>query len=256
MLGEIDVDVILVETVGAGAEHRGEAGAGRRFHREPEFLGDGGVGWMNGHAVLELERADVERVGVAMLGDLGAGDAVAAAALVGMKFSITERFEPRTVARAERSSRTQFTIASAVSQRSTAGGEISIAWRFLPMMRSSDTTSGAPQPCEPCMSPIDLITARSGARRSWHALGGVPTGAVGALYGPDGLTDGHGGTATCAATQLPQTIPIAMMASPSFTTSQSVKIAVISSRSRPGRCPDEAPAASTKRGRPAFGACQ
>jgi hypothetical protein len=109
------------------------------------------------------------------------------------------------------------------------------------------------------MSPIDLITARSGVRRSWHALGGVSglsTGAAGASYGPDGLTDGHGGEATCAATQLPQTIPIAMMASLSFTTSQSVKIAVISSRSRPGRCPDEAPAASTKRGRPAFGACQ
>ena len=85
MLGEVDVDVILVEAVGAGAEHRGEAGAGRRLHGEPEFLGDGGVGRMHGHAVLELERADVERVGVPVLGDLGAGDAVAAAALVGIE---------------------------------------------------------------------------------------------------------------------------------------------------------------------------
>jgi hypothetical protein len=81
-LGEIHMDMILMVPVGAGAEHGGEPGASVLAQAFAKVLGDVGIGQLHHRAVCELERADIDGVGLAMLGKFRADDAIAAAALI------------------------------------------------------------------------------------------------------------------------------------------------------------------------------
>ena len=81
-LDEIEMDVVAVVAVGAWSEHRGEPGAGQAPHLLAERPGDQRVGQVEHRAVAKLDGADIERVALAVLRQLGAGNAVAAAALV------------------------------------------------------------------------------------------------------------------------------------------------------------------------------
>ncbi len=111
-------------------------------------------------------------------------------------------------------------MASAVSQRSVAGGVIAIGIRLFAKMRSSRTISLPPHSPGPEMSPSALKTARSGVRRSRQALG-VVLGLSPSSWGASGALSsagrGRGNGAGCAAAQSPTTIPIAINANPSFT---------------------------------------
>jgi hypothetical protein len=81
-LGEVHMDMILMVPVGAGAEHGGEPGASVLAQAFAKVLGDVGIGQLHHRAVCELERADIDGVGLAMLGKFRADDAIAAAALI------------------------------------------------------------------------------------------------------------------------------------------------------------------------------
>jgi hypothetical protein len=72
--------VVLVIAVGTRTQDRRETGAGALAQAESKILGDLRVGQPEESAVGKLNRADVERIGLAMLGELGAGDPVAATA--------------------------------------------------------------------------------------------------------------------------------------------------------------------------------
>ena len=84
-LGEIEMDVLLVIAVRAGAEHRGKARAGARPDCLAPILGDIHIGQSDRLAVGELERAHVERVGAAVLAQRGGAHAIAAAAFIGIE---------------------------------------------------------------------------------------------------------------------------------------------------------------------------
>ena len=73
--------MVLVVPVRARAEHGREPLAGGMQHALAQSPRHGAVGQRDQAAVGELEGANVERVGAAVLGELGADDAVAAAAL-------------------------------------------------------------------------------------------------------------------------------------------------------------------------------
>src|SRR5919198_6203287 len=81
-LGQVHVNVILVITVGTGAQDGGETGT--RVFPQPfaEVLGHVRIGQLHHCASGEFERADVERVRSAVLGKSRADDAIAAAAII------------------------------------------------------------------------------------------------------------------------------------------------------------------------------
>src|SRR5580693_6936872 len=63
-LRKIDVNVILVKAVRTRSKHRREAGAGCGAHGETEFLRGGDVARVKHMAIVEAQRADIERVGL------------------------------------------------------------------------------------------------------------------------------------------------------------------------------------------------
>jgi len=147
------------------------------------------------------------------------------------KFSMVASSEPRATTRAVRSSRTQVTIASAVSQRSVAGGAIAIGTRFRATTRSNETMSGPPHSPGPEISPSGLKTARSGVRRSWQAVGavaGLSPRSLGASSALSSAGRGRGKGIDRAAAPSLIKMPIAITANPSFTSSASANIAVFS----------------------------
>ena len=73
--------MVLVVPVRSRAEHGREPRTGGMQHGLAQFPRDGAIGQRNRTAVGELEGANVERIGAAVFGELGADDAVAAAAL-------------------------------------------------------------------------------------------------------------------------------------------------------------------------------
>ena len=82
-LDQVHVHVVLVVAVGARTQHGGEARAGRLLQALANVLGDARAGQLDELAVGELERAHVERIRLAMLGELRADHPVAPAAIVG-----------------------------------------------------------------------------------------------------------------------------------------------------------------------------
>src|ERR1043165_8364317 len=77
-LGKINVDMVLVISVRGRPEHRGEARAGARLQPFAHLPGDRDVGRLVMLAVGERQRADVERVALAVFADQRTRDAVAA----------------------------------------------------------------------------------------------------------------------------------------------------------------------------------
>ncbi len=71
------MDMTLVVTVGARAEHRHEAGARALAHAVAKVLWHFDVSQTEHRAVRELERLYVERIGEAVLGDFRTNHAVA-----------------------------------------------------------------------------------------------------------------------------------------------------------------------------------
>ena len=101
------MDMVLMKPVGAGSEHGGEAGARALAHALAQILGHRRIGELVDLAVRELERADVERIALAVLAQLGAHDAVAATAFVGGEVGVRTRGEPSSTTVGASSSRTQ-----------------------------------------------------------------------------------------------------------------------------------------------------
>src|SRR6266702_5233565 len=77
------MDVVLVIAVGAGAEYRGKTPASALSRDFAKISRDMWIGQFNDPAVGELQRMDVERIGLAMLAELRADNIVAPAAIVG-----------------------------------------------------------------------------------------------------------------------------------------------------------------------------
>ena len=75
------MDVVLVVPVRARPQHRREPRADRMQHVLAQLPRHRAIGQRDRPAVGELEGANVERIGAAVFGELGADDAVAAAAL-------------------------------------------------------------------------------------------------------------------------------------------------------------------------------
>src|SRR4029079_5210202 len=91
-LGQVYVHVVFVEAVGGRAEHRGEARAGARLQPLAHLLGDCDVGQLVALAIGKRDRLDVDRISLAVLADLGADDAIAAAAFIRVEIgNTTER---------------------------------------------------------------------------------------------------------------------------------------------------------------------
>jgi hypothetical protein len=133
------------------------------------------------------------------------------------KVSIPIRTDSRLAAKPTRSSRTQSTIASAVSQRSVAAGEISTERRSLVITRCSETMSGPPHSPGPSIAPSGRNTARSGVRRSRHAvLRGVAPGTP-VVSEEEAQGRGRGRGAVCAAAHSPVIKTIATTTISSFT---------------------------------------
>src|SRR5262245_65857363 len=76
------MDMILMITVRAGAEHSRKPIADSGLHGDPKLRRRSGIGRPHHAAILESDRANVERVGKTVLAQLGAGDAISAAAVV------------------------------------------------------------------------------------------------------------------------------------------------------------------------------
>jgi hypothetical protein len=66
-LGEIEMNVLLVVAVRTRPQYGGEAGAGERTHLLAKRLRYLRIGEREGGAVLELDRADVDGVALAVL---------------------------------------------------------------------------------------------------------------------------------------------------------------------------------------------
>src|ERR1700722_12737895 len=79
---QVHVDVLLVVAVRTGAEYRHEARAGARPHALAKLARARRVGRMNGPAVGKPDRANVERIRLAVLAQLRSGHTVHAAAVV------------------------------------------------------------------------------------------------------------------------------------------------------------------------------
>src|SRR5262249_20165625 len=77
------MNVVLVIAVGAGAEHRRKAHASAFPHALAKSFVSRRTGQLDDAAAGELDRAYVERVGFAVLGEFRTDDAVAAAAIIG-----------------------------------------------------------------------------------------------------------------------------------------------------------------------------
>ena len=75
--------MVLVIAVRARTQHGHEARAHALPQAVAKLLGDLRVGELHHLAVGELQRADIERIALAVLGELGAHDPVAAAAIEG-----------------------------------------------------------------------------------------------------------------------------------------------------------------------------
>ena len=68
--------------IGAGSEHGAEAGAGRLPQAFAKILGDAQIGQAQDSPTPKLHGRDVERVCLAVLGELGRDDTISTAALV------------------------------------------------------------------------------------------------------------------------------------------------------------------------------
>ncbi|OKO85227.1 hypothetical protein AC629_19625 [Bradyrhizobium sp. NAS80.1] len=99
-LRQIEMDMVLVIPVRAGTEHGGEARADRMQHPLAHVAGHGAVGQADRLPVGELDGPDVDGVGLAVLGQQGANNAVATAALEGIE--IVEIADGRAEARGQR----------------------------------------------------------------------------------------------------------------------------------------------------------
>src|SRR6185503_11684580 len=73
-LGQIDVHVTLVKAVGGRPKYRGEARAGTRLQPLARRFRDRHVGQFESSAVGQRQRADVERIALAVFADLRADD--------------------------------------------------------------------------------------------------------------------------------------------------------------------------------------
>src|SRR5262249_59058513 len=82
-LSQVHMNVVLVIAVGAGAEHGREAGASAFPHALAKIFVRRRIGQLDDATAGELDRAYVERIGFAVLGEFCADDAVAAAAIIG-----------------------------------------------------------------------------------------------------------------------------------------------------------------------------
>ena len=79
------MDVVLVVPVRARPQHRRKPRAGRMQHVLAQLPRHGAVGQRDRAAIGKLEGADIERIGAAVFGKQGTGNAVAAAALEGVE---------------------------------------------------------------------------------------------------------------------------------------------------------------------------
>ena len=74
--------MIFMLAVGAGSEHGGEAGAGRLPQAFAKILGDVQISQAHDSSAAKLHGRYVERVCLAVLGELGPDDTISTAALV------------------------------------------------------------------------------------------------------------------------------------------------------------------------------
>jgi len=81
-LDHVHVDMIFVLAVGAGSEHGAEAGAGCLPQAFAKILGDAQIGQAQDSPTPKLYGHYVERVCLAVLGELGPDDTISTAALV------------------------------------------------------------------------------------------------------------------------------------------------------------------------------
>ena len=173
-------------------EHRAEARAGARLQPLAHLLRDRHVGRLVVLAVGQRQRADVERIALAVLADQRADDAVAAAAFVGREIRhAAER-------RAERRGDRRHVVAQPVRDR--LGGRAAQGRgrrdRDAPVVASSSRRRASPH--RRCRSrsrrsPAAAIStaAMSAVSRIWQAEGGG--GSVGALgVGMAGRSGGSG----------------------------------------------------------------
>src|SRR6516164_371597 len=167
------MDVVLVIAVRTRTEHGAETGAGIFPQTLAKILGHSRVGQLDDCAVGELERADVERVGLAVLGEPRSDDPVAAAAKL---------------------------------QRTIAGGVTATCVLLASRTASSLTTSSTAHSPDPASAGSDGATANSAVSRSRQAEGsgassGVASGAGRAGEISTGRERGNGTTFAAAKSQ-------------------------------------------------------
>jgi hypothetical protein len=130
--------------------------------------------------------------------------------------------------------RTKDSMASAVSQRSVAGGSIATSVRSASATRSSSTMSAPPQPPGPDISPSGLKAVCAAERRRWQAVttgpalgpscdGSIPR-SVGASIGGRVGGSGTGAGTVCAVAPLanPTRAPPSTMAALTAVTARSI----------------------------------
>src|SRR5262249_2774605 len=172
------MDVVLVIAVRTRAEHGAETGAGIFPQTLAKILGHSRVGQLDDCTVGELERADVERVGLAMLGEPRSDDPVAAAAIKGG--IVVDAFE-RSPQRAHRRHHPPpHPITEALAK--PAGAERGARHRPLLLSASrtasSRTTSSTTHSTGPARAGSDGATANSAVSRSRQAEGGGASSGV------------------------------------------------------------------------------
>ena len=167
------MDVVLVIPVRARPQHRREARAHRMQHGLAHVARHVAVGQRNRPAVGELDAANVERVGAAVFGQMGAGDAVAAAAVE--RIEIVEIADvrcrglpPAAPCRCGPSRRSR----DAIVQRRVAAGFSATRCLSGSTTASSRTRSSPPQPPGPWMSGMLGAIAISSVSASRQAEGG------------------------------------------------------------------------------------
>ena len=171
-LHQVEMDVVLVVPVRARPQHGRKPRADRMQHVLAHLARHGAVGQRDRLAVGELEGADVERVGAAVFGQLGAGDAVAAAAFERVEIvEIADRRCRGSRASGAMSVRIQSAIADAMAQRRIAAGFTATCRLSGSTIASSRTRSSPPQPPGPWMSGMLGAMAISSVSASRQAEG-------------------------------------------------------------------------------------